>query len=253
MAGFLLLRPWRVGRIAGLALGAVLAGGSVLGADTSSVSVAVVSESTQRADAALKLERPVSVDFKERRLREVLTSIGAEAGVQIHACWTAGRDAGLDAEQLVSLAAERTPALHVLERVLEVAGEQNTWQIGAAGTVEVGPKSRLNRLRRTEVFDVSDLLLVVPDYTDAPSIDLQQAIQAGSRGGGSVIHEASDSRPRVLTKTQRLDDLIAIVTETVEPDQWVIRGGDGATIRGSGGQIIVTAPGYVLRQIGSGR
>src|SRR5205807_153813 len=52
------------------------------------------------------LERVISVDYKERRLEEVLAGIGALAGIESQGRWATGTDAGLDPEQIVSLRVE---------------------------------------------------------------------------------------------------------------------------------------------------
>ena len=59
------------------------------------------------------------------------------------------------------------------------------WQFTDYGSIECGPKARLNENSRVELYDVSDLLYLVPDFDNAPEFDLQSAIQQGGQGGGN--------------------------------------------------------------------
>ena len=48
----------------------------------------------------------------------------------------------------------------------------------------------------------------------------------------------------------RVDSLIELVTETVEPDAWQRNGGQWATMKYRDGALIVNAPPFIHRQIG---
>lgn len=39
------------------------------------------------------------------------------------------------------------------------------------GAMQVGPCERLNKFKRTEIYDISDLVLEIPNYDNAPELD----------------------------------------------------------------------------------
>ena len=107
---------------------------------------------------------------------------------------------------------------------------------------------------RLEIYDINDLLLDVPDYTDVPRIDLQQALQSNQGGGGggqSPFREQGqqDRNARLKDRQAKADELTQLITSIVEPDQWVDNGGSGGSIRLYQGTLIVNAPDYMHRGI----
>jgi general secretion pathway protein D len=99
------------------------------------------------------------------------------------------------------------------------------------------------------IFDVRDLLIEVPDYTDVPRIDLQQALQSSQGGGGgqSPFREAGnvDRQQQLRDREQRIDDLISIITSNIDFEGWQENGGDTGKIQkltNSGNLIITNTP-----------
>jgi len=211
----------------------------------------------------IKLSRKIEISFDQERLEDVLTFIEDYSGADLDPLWTSERAAeGLDKDQLISLEVHNVPVLTLLELVLNKAtGEfaepdSNTWQLTPWGSVEVGPKERLNRRKRTEVYDINDLLFEIPEYPDVPEIDLESVLQQSSSGGGGGNAQSpfddednNTNEDDQRTRQERADDIINLITLLVEPDQWVEGGGEGGTIRYYQGQLIVRAPDYMHRQL----
>lgn len=128
--------------------------------------------------------------------------------------------------------------------------------MGEDGRVEVGPKSRLNRNKRLEMYDIQDLLFRVNDYAEVPELDLDSAIQQGGQGGGgggggSIFEDSEEERENQPTQEEQAQQLIDLIIEFVEPEQWRDNGGDGGTITFyRGGILLVRAPDYMHRQLG---
>ncbi|HYD00576.1 MAG TPA: hypothetical protein VEB22_05065, partial [Phycisphaerales bacterium] len=178
---------------------------------------------------------------------------------------------GLDPEMLVTFSGKNLDALTVLEKVLEkVSGEaitsdeRSTWQVTTYGTIQIGPRRVLNRSKRTEVYDVSDLLFEVPVYDDVPEIDLAQVLQSsgGGRGGGgggsgnSIFQNGQRGggnqqrqQERRTRRQELVDELKRLLTSLAEKDQWEDNGGSGGTMTVYQGNIIVEAPDYMHRAI----
>ena len=213
-----------------------------------------------KQDTIIRLSRPITVELRDQRLEDVITFIAelTEADITPYYADDNNPD-GLDREQLISLNARDMTALTLLERVLTQATpafgtpDNNTWQMSDAGSLEIGPKDRLNRARRVELYDINDLLFVYPDFTDAPDFDLNSVLQSGGGGGGgqSPFQDNNDNsgfEPERTTE-ERAQDIIDILITTVEIDQWTDNGGDAATIRYFQGALIVNAPDYIHRGI----
>lgn len=209
-------------------------------------------------ETAIKLLRPVTVRFEAQPLSDVVNFIRDFTGADIDAAWIDDNNVdGLDPDKQITLDAQNVTALQLIEMVLEKAESEfasggNAWQFTEAGTLMIGPKERLNNRRRVEIYNIADMLIVIPDYTDAPSFDLNSILQSSRGGGGGQSPfqgTQQDDQWDIRPMEERAEDIRIILTELVEPDQWVDNGGDAASIRYWQGNFIVNAPDYVHRQI----
>ena len=212
----------------------------------------------QRA-TALKLMRPIQVEFRDQRLEDVINFIREFTGADIEVMWMDDRnDNGLDPEQLITLNTRNRSALDAIEAVLiratdEFSNDGNQWQFTPDGILQIGPKARLNGEKRLEIYPIMDLVLEIPSYTNAPDFDLNTILQGAGGGGGgggqSPFEENEEDDVPRRTLQERVDELTALITETVEPEQWEQNAGDGASIRYWQGNLIINGPDYIHRQL----
>jgi hypothetical protein len=245
----------------------VLATGAVLSVDAQLQSPRI-SDSAQpwgatrrHADSLGRMMKIMSVEYNQVPLESVMKNLLDVTGTSMDIGWRDDRNPnGLDKEALINFKAENQPALSILERALvqaQVDGTLggNSWQLTEEGTIEVGTKEFLNRTRRIEIYDISDLLLVVRDYSDVPQFDLNSSLQAASSGGGGGGQSPfsggnqNQNNQQGPTEQERADEVIRLITELIESDQWTANGGSAANIRYYKQQLIVTAPDYVHRQL----
>lgn len=212
--------------------------------------------SIPQRETAARLLRPVTINFDGSRLEDVIRFITEVTSADIDVAWIDDKHAeGLDKDQQITLKAENTTYLGLIEIVLEEAEADfsdggNTWQFNArTGALEIGPKSRLNTKRRVEVYGINDLLTEVPEYTNAPDFDLNTILQSSRGGGGQSPFTENDEDIERRSIEEKVDEIIDIIQEIVEPEQWADRGGDAASIRYWQGNLIVNAPDYVHRQL----
>lgn len=208
-----------------------------------------------------KFMRPVTVEFNETRLEDAMRFVIDLTQADVEVYWQDDRNtSGLDKETLITLKVDRVSALALVEKILEKASTDtsglggSTWQLSETGTMQIGPKERLNRFKRVELYPIHDLLLVVPDYTNAPQFDLQAVLQStgqgrGGGGGQSPFRENNQNRNPPVPPEQRAQEVQDLIVQLVEPEQWVDNGGDGASSRYFQGSLIVNAPDYVHRGI----
>lgn len=204
-----------------------------------------------------KMLRPISLSVDEQPLQDVMRFIEDFTGAQLDVRYINDRTGeGLDPESLISLDVKNISALRLLELVLDQAGRDSfegaTWQLTSWGAIEAGLKSTLNRRQRVQVYDISDLLLVLPDYQDAPEIDLQSVLQSQQGGGGGQSpfggnQQGQQDEERDLEA--RKDAIIDLIQTVVETEQWQRNGGDGGTITVYQNSLVIRAADYIHRQV----
>lgn len=205
-----------------------------------------------RRETLMKMQRRISIDFTDARLEDVMTFVKEVTGAELEPVWTSGNTIGMDKEKRITLSVKNQPALLALEKILAKAQDdfqQNTWQMSEYGAMEIGPKDALNKTRRVEIYDINDLLHVIPRYTEVPELDLNTILQQGEGGGQSPFEENDENTDPPRTRAERTQDVIDLLITLVEPDQWIDNGGEAASVRAWNGQLIVRAPDYVHRQI----
>jgi hypothetical protein len=208
-------------------------------------------------DTLTKLMRPVSLDVTDKRLEDVIAFVKDFTGADLEPLWMDDRNPeGLDKEKLVTVKVTNVTALTLLEKVLEQARSEtgeNTWQMSETGSFQMGPKDRLNKFRRLEIYDINDLVREIPDYTDVPQIDLQQALQASQQGGGGgqgpFTDNQNDQDQRFRDRQAKTQEIMDLIRNLVEPEQWTDNGGSGGTMRIYQNSLLVNAPDYMHRGI----
>lgn len=252
---------------------AIVAGSLSTSAMAQSPSVtATPSTGNPQRDTLLKLMKPITIELKDQRLEDVIKFVAELTGAEIDPMWLTDREQiGMDKEFQVSLKANNIGALTLLERVLDMATSDTTgahgmnWQMSEGGALQIGPRERLNKFRRVEIYDINDMLMVIPEFGNAPQFDLNNVLQSqGGRGGGGSSQSPfqqngggrSGNQPGTgvngqqgPTKAERAEELKNLIISLVEPDQWVENGYEAASIKYYQNVFIVNAPDYVHRAL----
>ncbi len=204
--------------------------------------------------------RPVTVDLKDTRLEDVMRFIGEVTQADIEVMWVDDRNTtGLDKDAQVNVKVTGATVLDLLEKVLEKASGDSagatgsTWQLSETGTMQIGPRDRLNKFKRVELYPINDLLLEIRNYDNAPEFDLQNVLQNTGQGGGgggqSPFRDQQQQRTPGKTADDKAKDLMTLLTTLVEPEQWADNGGDGGSMHFFQNTLIVNAPDYMHRAI----
>lgn len=214
-------------------------------------------------DNLLKLQTVISIDQANTRLGNVIEFIQKETGANFEPLWKGDRSEGLDKDAEISVSYKDLPAIVVLEKVLTKYGNESgsecAWQMSDVGAVQMGPKAVLNKIRRLEMYDINDLLIVVHIYDQAPEIDLEKVLQGGGRGGGgggggtqgspfrqNQQNNKDNQKEKEKEREDRAKEIIGLITSTIETNQWF---GDVPEPRYFRGSIIVDAPDYIHRAL----
>ncbi len=252
-------RTMTTGLIVAAAFGAGLASSAM--AQNASTTTAAPARRTAmvnpdpRVQSLRDMQKRVTVDLDEARLEDVMMFIEQAGNLQFDIAWL-DRDnpVGLDKDALVTVNARNMTIQNLLEFSLDRTGDEfneATWQLTVDGIIEVGPKEWLNSKKTVRLYDIHDMLFVIPNFTDVPELDLDAVLQQSSGGGGGRgVFRVDDPDDIEVDEATRVQEIVDIVTSTIDPEQWQINGGTGASIRFYRGSLLVSAPGYIHRQLG---
>lgn len=209
----------------------------------------------------------ITAEFNNTELRNVMQFLKDSTGVNMAIRWLSDSIAeGLDPELPITMSIDHQPALDVLERILDASameGEELSWQLHH-GILEVGPKNWLGR-RSAQVirtYDIENLIFEIPNFDNAPTLDLGNfgggggglggGGVGGGLGGGGGTGGGGGGNPGSLSPTdeeERIETLIQLIVDFVEPTAWNRNGGSWASIREYRGSLIIRAPKFVQRQL----
>ncbi|MBU0640592.1 MAG: type II and III secretion system protein, partial [Planctomycetes bacterium] len=122
-----------------------------------------------------------------------------------------------------------------------------------AGLLRIATKEKLDRDKAVLVYDIRDLTVAVPRYTNAARLDPAQALnqlgQGGGGGGGGGSQQLFQTEggqnnedfggPGGLGGAELVQEIMDIIRQTVEPDSWRETGGGEGSLRELNGQLIV--------------
>lgn len=201
------------------------------------------------------------VDIQDAPVRTALQWYSATTGIPVVVDWRSLENEGIDPERRISLQMRHIPAGQLLALIMRMASpdefaatlmyETTPWY------VQVMTKRQADRMLITRVYEVGDLLVDIPNFTNAPEFDLNSALSntnsGGSTGrsgsGSSLLRDETRDPEQDLTRQERMQQLADLIRDTIEPDVWVENGGS-ATIRFMGTRLVVSAPRYVHAKIG---
>lgn len=203
-----------------------------------------------------------TVSIEDATARDALRWWSDSVGVSLVIHWESMELAGVDPDTRITLNVSNVPAGLLLELLLRLTNPDVGFVYEVEpGFVQVMTKEQANRQPVTFVYDVTDLLMNIPSFDNAPSFDLTDALSNTSSGGGGRVgsggsgeglfgDEDEEDEERPLTRTERGEQLAQLVRDTIEPTIWVENGGQYASVRYFRNMLVVRAPRYVHRQIG---
>jgi len=212
--------------------------------------------SLDRETPAIKMD---SVAFKD-----ALDFIQDLSGANFHVNWAALQAAGVTKDAIIDLHLRGVPLRKALNLILSEAAAGNavlTYYVDD-NVIEITTLELADKVMVTRVYPVDDLLMDVPDFTDAPKFDLTQnqsssgTTVGGAGGGGGSASSSSifggggsgGGETTTVTRAEKAQQLVDLITSIVRPEIWTANGGP-ASIRFFNGSLIVTAPRSVQEAI----
>jgi hypothetical protein len=195
------------------------------------------SAASEKDSAVRLLRKPVTdkIDWNEVSFEYVVNWLKEQGDVNIVANWRALSVAGVERESVVTLALNRTTVGEVLNEVIEQLSEtEPVLYRGKGNIIRISTQDDFNRKLELRTYDVTDILVEIPDFYDAPEIDLEQQQQSGGQSGqqgtpvfsgGSGSDERDDEGGEELR--ERMEELVTLIENTIEPTSWDYNGGQG--------------------------
>ena len=180
------------------------------------------------------------------------------SGANIHVNWRALEGIGVGKDAQVNVKLRSVTLRKVLDLVVSEAGAGSalTYYVDQ-GVIEVTTRELADKDQFTRVYPIQDLIVEVPDFA-GPDFNITNNNTGGGRGGGggggSGIFSGSSGTgsskdEKTMTRAERADALIEVITSTIQPEIWQANGGSAA-IRFFNGSLIVTAPRSVHEALG---
>lgn len=204
----------------------------------------------QDATMAALRQRIPEISFEEAPLEQVIDWVEEVTNLNVVVRWGTLESSGVERDTPISLRARNLQVSQVMWLIMNQAGGTDLkLAYRASGQMLVlSTHEDLGKEMITKVYDISDLLVRVPRFANAAQLDPAQALQGatqgaqmgggfgggggGSGGAGGQLFQGGTQGANTEDRDPQGDiqQLIDLITETIEPDSWVEGGGTG-TIR----------------------
>lgn len=210
------------------------------------------------------LDKPVpELDWDELTLESVVEWLRDQGPINVVVQWRALEAEGIGPDTPVTLSVRNATVGEVLNDTLDYLPEGGEVRYrGIGSTLRISTKADFNRKMYVRVYDVADLLTKVENFRDGPEIDLAQQQGGGGGGGGGNIgtstgkifgnsdSEEEDDEEQDEVDKMRLDELIALIQASIEPDSWELTRAGPGTIVGFNRSVVVRNSIEVHEQLG---
>ena len=132
------------------------------------------------------------IDFPNIAFEGVVNFMHQVSGVKLYVDWPALELLGVDRESPIQLELAEVPMDIALDRVLEQLGEEPDHPAWAVqdGMLLISSLEALQKRKVLVVYDVRDIIMPIPDFNNAPTLDLGNfgggggGLGGGGQGGG---------------------------------------------------------------------
>ncbi len=200
--------------------------------------------------AASVLRRSVDIaEFQDQTFEEVLDWIRDQGPINIVPQWRALEAEGIGPDSLISLQLRDTTVGDVLIEAVDQLSDVTPVLFRATrNTLKISTKADFDRKLELRVYNITDLLIRIKNFTEAPRIDIQQQTGGGQGGGSEQLFQGGGDEQDDDDEDRELDEddpglvkMREVIEDTIEPEAWDTYGGK-ASIRPWDRSLIVNAP-----------
>lgn len=213
-------------------------------------------DSEQNRRVAQQLRQPVPVNFEANKLSNVIDYLRNTTGVNFFVNWPALETAGVEKDLPITLQLNNIPAEQALRLVLSQASQVNEFEpVGYSiieGIVTISTERDLTKTTDTRVYDIRDLLVQVPNFSNAPEFDLNESLSntnsggsnqggGGSGQGTSLFGDDEDETDlEEPTRAELIEQITTLIQDTVgRQEDWAALGGNVSSVRELNGNLII--------------
>ncbi len=209
-------------------------------------------ESPENIQEREKLQQRISPNFSEVPFAEIIAYLRDVTTANIWVNWRALEGAGVDRSLPVTMNLNDVPAEQALRTILDDVGGgliELSFVIDG-GLVKISTRDDLNRETEIRVYDIRDLLVVIPDFP-APEIEFGGSDGGGDgEGGGGGFgggdgglfgdeDDEDDEGEGEESLADKIEEIRTMITDNVDPYSWRPDGEIGS-INELNGSLIVT-------------
>jgi hypothetical protein len=233
-----------------------------------SLGLALPAHSASASPTSASMNRSLpELKFDGVGLSDCIDFLRDVSGSNINVNWKALAEVNVQKDAPITVRLYSVPLRKALSVILDEAtgGDALTYYV-EDNVIEITTKAVADKIMYVRVYPIEDLILDVPDFTDAPKFDLSSSSNQGSQGGssggggggssgggsglfGGSGASSTTAKEPVKTKEQRADDLVQLIVATIQPEIWTANGGT-ASVRYFNGSLVVSAPRSVHEAIG---
>ena len=181
--------------------------------------------------------RVPEVEWDDIPFGEVIEWLRDQGGINVVTRWNVLLEHGIEEDSPLSLRLKNATVATILgEALAQLSEGEELRYIGVGRTLTISTRTDLNRKLYVRTYSVNDLLFRIPDFTEAPEVNLEQGGGGGGGAGGGSAQQnpfqggggggGGDDQDR-RTRKERVEELIEVIKETVEPESWRDTGGEG--------------------------
>lgn len=215
------------------------------------------------------------IRFQDVAFADVIDFLRDTTQANIFVNWKALEAAGIDRNAPVSTRLRNVKFSKVLRTVLESVGGGATSQVSYTvdeGVITISTTEDLARNVETRTYDIRDLIIAIPDFSDAPDFSLTSngnngqgtgggagnnggGFGGGGGGNGGLFGDSGsgddDEDEDTPSREELVEQITNLIRTTIGVGTWQEDGGQLGTLSELGGQLIVTQTPEVHRQISS--
>lgn len=195
-----------------------------------------------RALLATLRETRLPVNFNENAFESVVAFLEQTARIDIDVDWESLADIGVDPDTPVTMQLREIPVESILDRLVAKVADPDLpagWSI-EDGVVTIASDELLRRKTVLEIYDIRDMLFLVPRFDDAPEFDLSSALQSSGGGGGGSPFQTGGQQDDEAPFEERVEAIVNLLQANIDPEGWIETGGSTSSITQLNGNFVIT-------------
>lgn len=206
-------------------------------------------EADQQVTAQLERRLP-EINLNNVAFSDAIEFLRDVSQANFYVEWRTLEEAGIAKDTLVTVRLRDVKLSKVLQTILQdVGGAVRLGYTIDEGVITISTEEQLAANVVTRVYDIRDLIINIPDFTEAPDFNLQAGGQGGGGGGQLFSGGGGGEEDEGPTRTELVDQIIQLIQDTIATDSWKDNGGPVGTLRELQGQLIVTQTPENQRQL----